>query len=281
MREFLRDLSKPALVAAIKANAFEWWHYLGRSPKAEFYDSPELTWLRTGISNSFVNCVLRTRLGPENVDAVIEGTLAHFQDVAAMSWWTEPGTQPADLGVHLMDHGLTYTGGASGMAVDLLELNEDLPTPTGLTIEHVEDTEALEKWAYASIMGFEHPETDVNIWFDVFAGLGFELPLRNYVGILDGEPVATSELFLAAGVAGIYVVATVPDARRQGIGAALTLAPLREARAMGVRIAILHASRMGLGVYRRLGFQEYCKMSNYVWASETGQQRKRSSGGTA
>jgi hypothetical protein len=24
-------------------------------------------------------------------------------------------------------------------------------------------------------------------------------------------------------------------------------------------------------VYRRLGFQEYCKMSHYEWASETGQ----------
>jgi GNAT superfamily N-acetyltransferase len=156
------------------------------------------------------------------------------------------------------------------MAVDLLALDEDLPTPAGLTIEHVDDTEALEQWAYASMMGFGHPETDVGIWFEVFRRLGFDLPLRNYVGILNGEPVATSELFLAAGVAGIYVVATVPDARRLGIGAALTLAPLREARAIGYRIGILHSSSMGLGVYRRLGFQEYCKMSHYVWAPVKG-----------
>ena len=70
---------------------------------------------------------------------------------------------------------------------------------------------------------------------------------------------------------GIYVVATIPEARRQGIGTALTLAPLREARAMGYRIGILHASQMGLRVYRRLGFQEYCKMSCYEWAGETSQ----------
>jgi GNAT superfamily N-acetyltransferase len=265
MGGILKDLLAPALVAAIKANLFKWYRYLGRSPKAEFFDGPELTWLLTGVQNSFCNGVLRTQANPDKVDAIIEETLAHFKsrNVTRLSWWTEPGIQPADLGKHLVAHGLTYTDGGPGMAVDLLALNEDLATPSGLTIEHVRDTETLHKWAYASIVGFEMPETDVNIWFDLFNGLGFDLPLRNYVGIVNGEPVAASELFLAAGVAGIYVVATIPEARRQGIGAVLTLAPLREARAMGYRIGILHSSPMGLEVYRRLGFQEYCRMNHY------------------
>jgi ribosomal protein S18 acetylase RimI-like enzyme len=272
MGEILKDLSAPALVAAIKANLFAWYRYLGRSPKAELFDSAQLTWVRTGISNSFVNCVLRTQLKPEHVDATIEETLAHFKNVAAISWWTEPGTQPTDLGEYLLAHGLAYTEGGPGMAVDLRALNEDLPTPPNLTVERVDDAEALEKWAYASIVGFELPDAEISIWFDVFAGLGFDLPLRNYVGFLDGEPVATSQLFLAAGVAGIYVVATVPEARRRGIGAALTLAPLRQARAMGYRIGILHSSPLGLGVYQQLGFREQCRMSHYVWAREAGQQ---------
>jgi GNAT superfamily N-acetyltransferase len=271
MSAILNDLSAPALVAAIKANLFEWYRYLGTSPKAEFYDGPQLTWLLTGIPISFVNCVLRTQAEPDSVDAIIERTLAHFRsrDVTRLSWWTEPGTLPTDLGKHLMDHGLTYSDGGPGMAVDLLGLNEDLPTPTGLTIERVKDTAASRKWAHAAILGFELPETTVDIWFDLFTGLGFDLPLRSYLAILNGQPVATSQLFLGAGVAGIYCVATVPQARRQGIGAAITLAPLREARALGMRVAILHSTPMGLGVYPRLGFQEYCKMSCYgKWASD-------------
>jgi GNAT superfamily N-acetyltransferase len=263
--DILKDVSAPALVAAIKGNLIEWWRHIGSSPRAEFYDSPELMWLLTGLPTPSVNVVLLKQVEPANVDMVIKERLAHCRSsgVTHASWWLGPSMQPTDVDVHLVEHGLAHREGAPGMAVDLLGLNEDLRTPTGLTIEPVGDTEALRKWAHAGVTGFGQPETAVDAWIELFNGLGFDLPLRNYLGTLNGQPVATSQLLLGAGVAGIYVVATVPDARRQGIGAAMTLAPLRDARAMGFRIAVLGASPLGLGVYRRMGFQEYCRMSHY------------------
>ena len=80
-----------------------------------------------------------------------------------------------------------------------------------------------------------------------------------------GEPVATATSFFAAGVAGVYCVSTVEPARRQGIGAAVTLAALREARDLGWSIGVLGSSEMGYGVYRRLGFREYCRIGLYEW----------------
>jgi GNAT superfamily N-acetyltransferase len=73
-------------------------------------------------------------------------------------------------------------------------------------------------------------------------------------------------LFNGAGVAGIYGVATVPGARRKGIGAAISLAPLMDAREMGYRHAVLFSTDMATGVYERIGFQmTETRLNRYLW----------------
>ena len=269
----MKDFSTPALVTAIEANYWEFWAFFGRSPQVELHDDPEMMWLVSGIPHPGFNGVFRTQLAPEDIDARIGATLAHFKALRLpMLWWTGPSTRPANLGEHLEAHGLTHTA-EPGMAVDLLALNEDVPQPSGLEIEHVRDVETLKKFGHAANIGFGIPDFVGNAIFDIEVSLGFEyhLPRHHYVGLLKGEPAATSTLFLGAGVAGIYTVATIPKARRQGIGSAMTLAPLREARAMGYRIGVLRSSQMGINVYRQLGFRQYCEVSYYLWASEADQ----------
>src|SRR5262249_51186003 len=101
----------------------------------------------------------------------------------------------------------------------------------------------------------------------VYGRIGFDEQgaWHHFLGRWDGEPVATATLFLGAGVAGIFFVFTLPQARRQGIGASITLAGLQYARRRGYRIGILGASSMGYAVYQRLGFREYCRFGIYEW----------------
>lgn len=49
---------------------------------------------------------------------------------------------------------------------------------------------------------------------------------------------------------------TVPEARRRGIGTRLLHELIREARSLGLRYLHLHASRDGIGIYRKAGFVE-------------------------
>jgi GNAT superfamily N-acetyltransferase len=85
---------------------------------------------------------------------------------------------------------------------------------------------------------------------------------------LNGEPVATSQLCLSAGVAGMYNVTTLPAARGRGIGSVMVMAPLLSARRHGYRVGILQSSKMGYPVYQKLGFQDFGGLSVYLWEQD-------------
>jgi GNAT superfamily N-acetyltransferase len=271
METILSDFSEWSLVRAIKANWADYYFTLGRSPGAELFVGSTLTWFLSGVPDPFLNVVLSTQLPADRADEIIDETLAHFRsrNVKRLSWWADTDTPRADLDRQLVRHGLTFKEGGTGMAANLMALHEDLSTPAGLTIIPVEDKATLQQWIHITSIGFGIPELGERRFFELFADLGFERPVRSYLAVLNGQPVGTAQLFLSAGVAGIYNVTCLPEARQQGIGAAITLAALLEARKMGYHISILQASHMGFKVYRRLGFQDYGKLPIYQWENET------------
>ena len=76
-----------------------------------------------------------------------------------------------------------------------------------------------------------------------------------FVAYMGAEPVACAMTLVSHRVAGVYYVATVPHARRRGLGDALTRIAARAGFEMGAAAAWLGASEMGAGVYRRIGFE--------------------------
>ena len=272
MEEVQKDISAPALVHAIEANLFEYFLLFSRWPGAEIHDDPEMLWMITNIPFPLFNSVLRAQLAADEIDTVIEAAITRCEERnVPMLWQVGPATKPAKLGEYLHAHGFYHEGGSPGMAVDLQSLNERISKPSGFTIQRVNDAESMEKWNHVLITGFDMPDFIADAFLDIYSNIGFDaqLPIHNYLGLMNGEPVASSSMFLGAGVAGIYNVSTLPEARRQGFGALITLIPLLKARSRGYRVGVLQSSEMGYKVYRQLGFQEYCKISHYVWSPES------------
>jgi ribosomal protein S18 acetylase RimI-like enzyme len=66
------------------------------------------------------------------------------------------------------------------------------------------------------------------------------------------------------GDCGVYNVATLPHARRRGLGTALTALVLHDARARGCRTASLQSTPMAERVYAAAGFRDLGGFIEYV-----------------
>ncbi|MGB2694523.1 MAG: GNAT family N-acetyltransferase [Dehalococcoidia bacterium] len=268
MPKILTDRSPRALVDAIEAAVVDYWRACcSYVPGAKFHASEEISWYRTGIAVApWLNGVLRAQLAPDDAASKVDETLAMFAERhLPILWSVSPSSSPPDVPALLQARGLEQVDPLVGMAIDLPAIADDAPPHAGFSIERVRDLAGLQRWAVAYIGGFGMAEAAGCAMFDIYTAAGFadDVPFRHYVGMLNGAPVASSTLFLGNGVAGVWHVSTAQAARRLGIGAAMTLAPLRDARALGYQVGTLYASAMGAGVYRRLGFEEYTSMVQY------------------
>jgi len=265
MTEILTDLSPTSLTTAVKANFYAFFHWMRNSAAATVHNSSHGFNWRTNIAHPWFNGMLSTLPPAADASQIINETVNYFQadDVPSFSWWLAPHLEPTGWSQHLLAFGFQYNNSTPGMAIDLATLPQ--PTESPLTIRRVEGQDMLAEWIDVLMRGFGMPTEMGSGFFALLEGLGTDFPYRHYLGYLNDKPVASSTLFLGAGVAGIYNVATVAEARGQGIGSTMTLAPLYDARDMGYRGSVLQSSEMGYGVYQRLGFQKLCRMDHFYW----------------
>ena len=184
-------------------------------PRAELSVGPHLSWLLTGVPDAFLNVVFRTDLPPDRPGEIVDEALRHFRfrHVSKLSWWAD--TPGGDIGQHLMSRGLTFNANGTAMAADVRSVQDNMPTP-GLEIVPVEDRAALQAWIQVMRVGFGLPGLAQRQLLELFAAVALEPPMHTFLAMLDRQPVRHLELFLGAGVAGIYNVTCLPEAR--GIG---------------------------------------------------------------
>ncbi len=273
MSEIIPDLLAPGLTEAIEANLAEEVESFGRNlPGGTIHRDAELSYFST--NRSFYNGVNLTRFASDDkayVDTRIAETLAYFQARELPFMWSiGPSTRPTDLAASVLEHGFTFSHDMEALVIDLNTANIDVPSPEGLVIKEARDNQELLPLRTLEIICFDASEEVAQNYYDnyVTAGFGSGKEWHHFIGYWHDRPVAMAALLLHAGVAGIYGVATIPEARQHGIGTALVRYAMGEARAAGYRVATLTPSQMSIKIYRRLGFQHWCTIRHYKWVPD-------------
>jgi GNAT superfamily N-acetyltransferase len=228
-------------------------------------------WTLTDVPFAFFNNVFLAQIPDAEVDVAIERVIERAKSARVpYFWWTGVTTSPANLPESLTAAGFQHAFTAPAMAVDLEQLARPNAAAPGVTIDEVLDEAALDDWCDVMTTVYEFPEFALSAWRELMGapGLGQDLPYRHYLARVAGQPVACASLYLSHGVAGISCVGTLESHRRKGIGAAITAAPLAEARRLGYRYGVLYSSPMGLSIYQKLGFQQYGEGACYHFAPE-------------
>ena len=139
-----------------------------------------------------------------------------------------------------------------GMVVAPGELRD--PSSDELQIVRIETADGLAQALAVAAAGFEIPA-------DFLAAIYLlevaELEgIQYYLARSDGCDVSTAVGFTVEETVGIFNVATPPEHRGHGYGAAITAQAVRDGFAGGAELGWLQSSAMGESVYRRLGFRE-------------------------
>ncbi|MBD3920452.1 GNAT family N-acetyltransferase [Paenibacillus sp. PR3] len=259
------DISQESMIRSIDNSLSCYPYYLARLPHAEIHEDDDLLWIDSGVPIYFFNGVFRSTIAAgharQRIDAIIQSFRAAKQ---SFIWQIGPTSQPSDLPQHLLAAGFQHDESEPGMALDLYHFQaEDVQPSAGIVVRQVVSEDMLKDWVNVWAFG---ASDHIPLLQQMYAQLGYQdSSYRYYVSYLEGQPVATVMLFLAAGVAAVHHVVTLPEARNRGIGTAVTAHALAEAKREGYRIAILTASEDGFNIYRKLGFQVYSTIHKYVY----------------
>lgn len=266
------DFSPEALNEANDENLYAYIRAFGRTGHVEFQETDTVMTAAADINavSMITNCVYRAKFatdGDSAVDAAIREVLGRFEARRVpVLWTTGPATYPQDLGARLVQHGMMHVDAYTRMAIGLDRLDDGLSLPDGLTIRPVSGEETLNPWFHIHVVGFELSDLIEKAlqthYRDRFLDTG--IPAYHYIGYYKDKPVATASVLLGDKVAGIYNIVTLPEARRRGIAAAMTMQTLLKAKEAGYRVATLQATKLGAPIYRRIGFVEHGTSDVYV-----------------
>lgn len=153
-------------------------------------------------------------------------------------------------------HGMRQIFSWTGMAIEGAHYQEADHDGGGLKVFNVSSYNLLADWInVVNNSLFNSKMLDAGLMKNLYQIKQMNL----YLGMVSGSPVATSLSFQKNNVAGLYMIATMPDFRGYGYGTIITRHAIEQCFKQDARYIVLHSSPMAENIYRKIGFREYCK----------------------
>jgi ribosomal protein S18 acetylase RimI-like enzyme len=235
--------------------------YIAEKAKLTVVQKENVKWV---LSTPFKwpNFIFDTKLPAANLEEFVNETVQHIEQKQAPSLWMISAENLNSDFISLLDNNsLRLSMQWTGMMCDLSKFqNPDNIEP--FKIIQVNGLAQLQDWL--SIINQTLFNSANSLDFDLFKLFLNDNNIKLYTGYYNNIPVATSLMFLHTGVAGLYMISTLPEYRKKGLGTLITTYPMLDAKAMGLKTSVLYATSMGKNMYKTIGFEEHEKM-NIFW----------------
>lgn len=266
----------PTIATAIAENEVAYFSSMGRLPGARLLNVRGALLLDTGATG--LRRVLRTQFKADGdaTDDLVTEVRAILRDRPGppLEWVTGFGSAPADLPDRLATAGFALRGSMPAMAREISSLPDRRSLgPGGLSVRRVRSRDEFhEHWVPVLEAHFGRGSGFLAAIVGSYEAEGFGADARFWHlagSARDGDVEVIGTALLSAGALGIHTVATLEASRGRGLGSAMTVALATCELGSSVDLAVLHATRMGFPVYRRLGFETSFEAQFYVDAPPT------------
>jgi ribosomal protein S18 acetylase RimI-like enzyme len=236
-------------------NRIQYEHWISAfQPLSELTDN--LRFWRTPFNNVLINAVTWSSMDEPETRKEIDRIKEESQkNQFSVSWWVTPTSKPSNLNSLLQEKGFKLLMHCPCMVHDLHEpINFTLPD--GVELKQITTQNQFKDYATITTSCFGLDNAMRQQYLDTLLKRGFTENTEYYIAYLDGKPVTTGLiLFLENNITTFYDLATLPSARRKGIGTCMTQFWLKRSQERGATMAVLISAPDAKNIYERVGFK--------------------------
>lgn len=241
-------------------NLFDYIRTYTKTRNSELVDSNGSLYVLNKLNGVSMlnNCVFKIDTGNKNdLEKAVEDILGKYSACKRpVYWYISPAESRSNLESLLKSKKLMHVENYSFMHMDIVGLNARMKN-NSLRIKQVSDLFAVEHFLHVYCVCFELSKDVEKELIKYHSRLFLDplLPAYHYIGYVNGKPVGTSTVFYSSGIAGIYNITVLPEARNLGVGSDMTIIAMNRAKKDGFRYAVLQATQLGSRVYTKIGFE--------------------------